>query len=240
VSTNQPAVRLIGLSHGYHDAGHHQSLFENVSLDVTTGETVALIGRSGCGKSSLLNLIGGLEPLQSGDIQLFGQSLHALNDHQRTLLRRQQIGFIYQAFNLIPTLSVEENVALPLALRTSSNAKQLASTAKNMLNAVGLADRADAFPDRLSGGEQQRVAIARALIHKPPLVLADEPTGNLDANSGRLVLELLTQLAEQQGTTLIIVTHSREVTDVATRTLTLHDGCLVPTDSSNSDTHHAW
>lgn len=216
------AVRVTDLCHAYDGAGGPQSILNGVQLEVPAGETLALLGASGSGKSTLLNLIGGLEPIQSGEVQVFGHSLSQLGDHARTLLRRDTIGFVHQAFNLIPTLSVADNVTLPLALSGMAMAERQRQ-ASSLLAAVDLADRDAVWPDRLSGGEQQRVAIARALAAQPPLILADEPTGNLDAQNGARVMQLLTDLVRNHQTTLIIVTHSREVASRCDRILTLVD-----------------
>lgn len=170
-------------------------------------------------------MIAGIDQSDSGDIWLNGRHLTALDEHQRTLFRRQHIGFIYQFFNLIPTLSVIENVVLPLELN-GEKTKVAHEKAKDLLAAVGLSNRWDTFPDRLSGGEQQRVAIARALVHDPLLVLADEPTGNLDQETGKQVLILLDDLTRQVGKNLILVTHSRENAVYADRILNLRNGQL--------------
>ena len=170
--TTTPAISVTDLHHSYDSGQTTSRILDSVCMEVAIGQTVALIGRSGSGKSTLLNLISGLEPITSGDVQLAGQSMKSMNDHQRTLLRGKQIGFIYQAFNLIPTLSVRDNVALPLALAGLPIATQKPRI-DQLLSAVGLQGRDEDYPDRLSGGEQQRVAIARALIHEPALILAD-------------------------------------------------------------------
>ena len=232
-------VRLAALSHTFAHGQEARSIVDSVDLSLHPGETLALIGRSGSGKSTLLNLISGLEPVQCGEIELFGQSVRHRNDRQRTLLRRDRIGFVYQSFNLIATLSVADNICLPLALAGARPAHQRDRLAA-MLEAVGLVGREAEFPDRLSGGEQQRVALARALIHQPPLILADEPTGNLDADSGRQVLQLLTGLVDEQGAALLLVTHSLEVARVADRTLALRDGHLEPLDADQLAGSSAW
>ena len=214
-------------------------ILDCVDMLVAPGESVALIGRSGSGKSTLLNLISGLEPITNGDVQLNGESMKDMNDHHRTLLRGQQIGFIYQAFNLIPTLTVHDNVALPLALRglTSSASHERIQT---LLKSVGLDGRENDYPDRLSGGEQQRVAIARALVHRPALILADEPTGNLDAESGRSVLALLTDLVSKQGSAMLLVTHSMEVARSADHILVLDKGQVTRLDDDALTVSAAW
>ena len=218
-----PAIDIDQLSHAYQNGEIHSHILSDVTMQVAVGETVALIGRSGSGKSTLLNLISGLEPVASGEVTLQGTSMKALNDHHRTLLRGKHIGFIYQAFNLIPTLSVSDNIALPLALAGVSP-RQQAPRIQELLSAVGLEGRDNDYPDRLSGGEQQRVAIGRALVHKPSLILADEPTGNLDAGSGRQVMQLLTDLVAEQHSAMLLVTHSIEVARSADRVLILDQG----------------
>nr|WP_271981980.1 ABC transporter ATP-binding protein [Granulosicoccus sp.] len=210
-----------------------------VSFAVNAGETVALIGRSGSGKSTLLNLISGLEPIQTGDVKLNQQALGAMTDRQRTRLRGTQIGFVYQAFNLIPTLSVADNISLPLALANVRAAEQKARL-DDMLHVIGLGGRGNDYPDQLSGGEQQRVAIARALIHRPALILADEPTGNLDAVSGRLVLELLKELVDSHDSALLLVTHSGEVAAVSDRVLLLDQGDLKTLETHELSHSAAW
>ena len=218
-----PAIDIDQLSHAYQNGEIHSHILSDVTMQVAVGETVALIGRSGSGKSTLLNLISGLEPVESGNVTLQGTSMKALNDHHRTLLRGRHIGFIYQAFNLIPTLSVSDNIALPLALAGVSP-RQQAPRIRELLSAIGLEGRDNDYPDRLSGGEQQRVAIGRALVHKPSLILADEPTGNLDAGSGRQVMQLLTDLVAEQRSAMLLVTHSKEVARSADRVLILDQG----------------
>jgi len=210
-----------------------------VSFSVEAGQITALIGRSGSGKSTLLNLISGLEPIQSGQVQLGGHTLTALSDSQRTKLRGAAIGFIYQAFNLIPTLTVADNISLPLALAKVSR-KEISERVSQQLANVGLGNRGQDYPDQLSGGEQQRVAIARALVHRPALILADEPTGNLDASSGRQALKLLEELVLEQQSALLIVTHSNEVATAADRILMLDQGKVFDVDSSKLASSGAW
>lgn len=200
---------------------------------------MALIGRSGSGKSTLLNLVSGLEPIINGEVWLDGRALSQLDDSQRTRLRGREIGFIYQAFNLIPTLSVQDNITLPLALANMPSREQSARL-NELLPAVGLAGRGKDYPDRLSGGEQQRVAIARALIHRPALILADEPTGNLDAQSGRQALALLQKLVNEQNSALLLVTHSVEVASIAERVLILDQSGIHPVSSSELNNSSAW
>ncbi len=217
-----PLLQVRNLQRAFREGERARSVLRGVDLQVQRGEIVALVGRSGSGKSTLLNLLSGIDYPDQGSIHIGGIELSALSERARTLFRRHHIGFIYQFFNLIPTLTVAENVRLPLEL--VGRRRESAAEALRMLAEVELADRADTFPDRLSGGEQQRVAIARALVHEPTLVLADEPTGNLDADSGRRVLALLQRLVRERGQTLMVVTHSREVAAIADRVLVLQDG----------------
>lgn len=227
------------LAYSYQSGAARTCILNSVSFKLHAGETVALIGRSGSGKSTLLNLISGLEPIQTGEVRLRGQALSSMKDRQRTLIRGTQVGFVYQAFNLIPTLTVEDNISLPLALANVAKAEQK-TRLSDMLQAIGLGARGKDFPDQLSGGEQQRVAIARALIHRPALILADEPTGNLDAVSGRLVLDLLNELVEAHKAALLLVTHSGEVAAVADRVLLLNQGDIKTLDSEELKSSAAW
>lgn len=203
------------------------TVLNRVSLSVKQGELIALLGASGSGKTTLLNLLAGIDQPKEGLITVAGKHLGQLQEPQLTLFRRQHIGFIYQLFNLIPTLNVFENIALPLELCGISLEERLVRVT-DWLGKIGLKDRQHAFPDHLSGGEQQRVAIARALIHQPMLVLADEPTGNLDANTGLNVLDLLTELTEQHQQTLIMVTHSEVVANRAHRIMVMENGQINP------------
>ena len=226
MNENHSFVRLGGLSKGFEEGGKMRTVLQGADAEFARGEFVAILGKSGSGKSTLLNLISGIDLVDGGDIWVDGRQLTTLNERQRTLFRRQNIGFIFQFFNLIPTLTVWENVVLPLELAGVGNG-EARRRAEALLESVGLLDRRDTFPDRLSGGEQQRVAIARALVHDPLLVLADEPTGNLDENTGRQVMTLLDRLTRQSGKNLILVTHSNEAASYADRILTLRDGKLV-------------
>jgi putative ABC transport system ATP-binding protein len=224
-------IGLISLEHvtkTYEEAGVERTILNDVSMELGCGEFVVLLGKSGSGKSTLLNLIGGIDAPTAGDVRIDGRSITRMSDQERTLYRRNHIGFVFQAFNLIPMLSVWENVLLPVELSSDDrHRREGQARAKDLLERVGLGDRLGAFPDRLSGGEQQRVAIARALANDPLVVLADEPTGNLDAENGRLVLQLLDTLTRQAGKNLVMVTHSEEVIGIADRVLRLKDGKLI-------------
>ena len=221
-----PAVELRGLTRTYTSGGRRQVVLDGVDLTLHTGEFAVLLGRSGSGKSTLLNLVSGIDLPDAGDVRVEGRSIPALSERDRTLFRRDRIGFVFQFFNLISTLTVEENLLLPLELQ-GTVAPERRRRALDLLDEVGLAGRAEDFPDRLSGGEQQRVAVARALAHDPLLVLADEPTGNLDLETGLQVLDLLDRLTRRAGKTMIMVTHSREVVGLADRILRLEEGHLV-------------
>jgi putative ABC transport system ATP-binding protein len=205
-------------------------VLRGIDAEIRQGECVAVVGPSGCGKSSLLNVISGIDIPQRGRVVVADTDITRLNERGRTLFRRRNIGFVYQFFNLLPTLSVEENVLLPLALLGIGEGPRV-EQALAVLEELGLGGRRASFPDRLSGGEQQRVALARALAHGPQMVLADEPTGNLDARSGTGVLALLDRLVRRRGHTLLMVTHSEQVADFADRVLHLEEGRLSPVHS---------
>jgi putative ABC transport system ATP-binding protein len=197
----------------------------DVSLTLESGDFVALVGPSGCGKSTLLHLCGAMDRPTSGTITLEARVLGELSDEELTRVRRERVGFVFQFFNLLPTLTAVENVALPLLAERKSRHERLA-LARETLAMVGLADRAEHRPDELSGGEQQRVAIARALVLRPRLILADEPTGNLDGATGRQVVALLHSLVVEHGLALLAVTHSDAVVDACDRSLEIRDGRL--------------
>ncbi len=219
-------IRLENIDKNYQEGTTVRCVLCDLNATFVQGEFTAIVGKSGSGKSTLLNIISGIDRADSGAVWLDSQNLTALNERERTLFRRRNMGFIFQFFNLIPTLSVWENVVLPLELNGASDSESR-RRAEPLLETVGLLDRRESFPDRLSGGEQQRVAIARALVHDPLLVLADEPTGNLDEGTGRQVLGLLDSLTRRAGKNLIMVTHSLEAAGNADRTLHLRDGKLV-------------
>jgi putative ABC transport system ATP-binding protein len=215
-------VRLLGVTKSYN--GH--AVLEAIDFEVEHGQFVVVLGRSGTGKSTLLNLIGCLDDASQGEIQLLGTSIERLDETQRAGLRARKLGFVFQFFNLIPTLTARENIELPLAINRVSK-PDLRARSRELLSELGLEHCANRFPDELSGGEQQRVAIARAIAHEPAIVLADEPTGNLDLETGRTVLDLLEQLCRSRGTTLIMATHSDEVLGRANRVVTINNARLI-------------
>jgi putative ABC transport system ATP-binding protein len=221
-----PAVELQHVSKSYREGEIERGVLRDVSVTIWSGEIAVLLGRSGSGKSTLLNLIAGIDQPTSGNVLVDGTDLTGLDEQARTRFRRRHIGFVFQFLNLIPVLTVEENVLLPLDLNDRADAAGVAR-ARALLERIGLGGRGGSFPDRLSGGEQQRVAVARALIHEPALVLADEPTGNLDAETAAGVLELLDTLAREAGKTVVMVTHSREVVGVADRIFAIQRGQLI-------------
>ena len=220
-------VRISNLSRAFWEGEQRHSVLHNLNVEFARGETVAIRGRSGSGKSTLLNLISGIDAPDAGEVEVAGLNITTMSERDRTLFRREHIGFVYQAFNLVPTLTVSDNIRLVLGLNKVPEAESTDRIAF-LLDAVELADRATSFPDVLSGGEQQRVAIARALAHKPSLLLADEPTGNLDDKTAAGVLQLLDQLVRHSGGTMIIATHSAAIAARCDRILELHDGVLTP------------
>ena len=219
-----PIIALNQVSKSYSEINISRLVLDSISAEFQEGECVALLGRSGSGKSTILNLISGIDKPDNGSIKIQDKDITKLSELERTLFRRRYIGFIYQFFNLIPTLTVLENVMLPLEL----NKQPDESSAKSLLDEVSLLDRQSEYPDRLSGGEQQRVAIIRALVHDPLIVLADEPTGNIDQETGNQVIEILEKLVRKRNKTMIIVTYSQEVASFADRHLLLENGVLKP------------
>lgn len=213
------------------DTGTHRvEILRGIDLHIPRGQFVAILGPSGSGKSTLLGLMAGLDTPTRGTIALDGVEISGLEEDSLARVRGQKLGFVFQSYQLIPTLTAEENVLLPLELN-GADAGGLAR-ARDLLRDVGLGDRCDHYPVQLSGGEQQRVALARAFIGKPPILMADEPTGNLDSTTGKQVLDLLLTLNRREGATLVLVTHDRELAAFADRRLTLHDGVVVSDETS--------
>jgi putative ABC transport system ATP-binding protein len=225
--TASSEIQLRNLSKSFTEGRRQHRVLDDVSADFLRGETVAVRGRSGSGKSTLLNLIGGIDTPDAGRIAVAGVDLTGLSERDRTLFRRRHIGFVYQAFNLVPTLDVADNIRLVLELN-GVPAVEAERRIDELLAAVGLGDRAASYPDVLSGGEQQRVAIARALCHQPAVVIADEPTGNLDDSTADTVLGLLDRLVRDRGGTMLIATHSAQVASVCDREIEVHGGKLEP------------
>lgn len=223
---SQSFLQLVHLSKTYREGVRTRVVLKDACFNLERGSITAILGKSGSGKTTLLNLISGIDQADSGQVYLDSVNLTALNDHERTLIRRRRIGFVFQFFNLIPTLTIWENVTLPLELNHLSRNGGL-KKAEVLLDEVGLLDRRKAYPEQLSGGEQQRVSIARALVHDPDLLLADEPTGNLDEETGMGILKLIDRLTRRNGKSLVLVTHSQDAAAIADRTIYLHDGRLI-------------
>jgi putative ABC transport system ATP-binding protein len=219
-----PIIQFIDVHKSYRNGAQPVTALEAVNLSLHAGDFVTIMGPSGGGKTTLLNLLAGLDLPDKGQIILNGRKVSDLSDHDLTLLRRKEIGIVFQFFNLMPTLTVMENVELPLLLAHSSRTD--GQRIKTLLNYVGLWYRADSFPAELSGGEMQRVAIARALVHQPAILLADEPTGNLDSENGMKILDLMKQASTDFQTTVILVTHNPQVAKIGNRHFEIRDGKL--------------
>jgi len=222
-----PRLELRSVSKTYRNNGQPVPVLRDISLSLAPGDITAIVGRSGCGKTTLLNLAGAMDLPTSGEVLIDGRATSSLSDAELTALRRRRIGFVFQFFQLLPTLTVLENVELPLLLAAR---RQSAQAALDRLTWVGLEEKASSLPYQLSGGQMQRVAIARALVHSPDLLLADEPTGNLDTASGNRVLELLRESAERFGATVLLATHSPEAASLAGRRIHLRDGRIESID----------
>lgn len=219
-------VSLENICKTFQEGTATRAVLQDLSMQVHAGETVALLGASGSGKSTLLNVVSGLTTVDSGTVVVDGVDLTKLKAEERTLFRREKIGFIFQFFHLLPTLTVGENLRLPLQLNGRDTAENR-SRVRDLLESVGLSSRHETFPDRLSGGEQQRVAVCRALAHEPSVILADEPTGNLDGETAQDVLSLVLKLSKESGAALLLVTHSESVAAQCERTLRLEQGRFV-------------
>lgn len=226
MADTQPIIDVRNLYKHYGE--HHVNALKGISLSIQAGEFVALMGPSGCGKSTLLNILGTIDRPTEGDVLIRGEAVFQQNEKALTRFRRQQLGFIFQFFNLLTTLTVRENVALPLDLDPSLSESERSNAVSAMLERVGMSHRADFFPAQLSGGEMQRVAIARALVHQPHIILADEPTGNLDTENGEAVLQLLKSLSQEEGQVILMATHSGEAAAYANRIIRMRDGKIRP------------
>jgi putative ABC transport system ATP-binding protein len=227
LATTPPLVYIQNVTKGFQEADRERIVLNDVSIEFFEGEFAVLLGPSGSGKSTLLNVISGVDVTDSGNIKIQETCITQMSEHDRTLFRRDNIGIVFQSFNLIPTLTVLENVTLPYELQGKSR-KSAQEKARHILDRVGLVDREDTYPDRLSGGQQQRVAIARAVVHEPLLILADEPTGNLDRKTSDEVLALLLSMSRDLGKTLIMATHSMEIIPLADRIFRISpDGKLI-------------
>ena len=223
--SSKPIIQLKQLSKSYQEGNKRRLVLNELELSVAEGQMYVLLGRSGSGKSTMLNLLSGIDQPDTGQVIIDGTDISKMNEKDRTKYRRDNIGFVFQSFNLISTLTVFENVVLPLSLKRD-NPTESKQKAQFFLDQVGLGDRGASYPDRLSGGEQQRVAIARALAHEPKFILADEPTGNLDYKTGSLVLNMLSDLVRENSRTMIIATHDREMAQIADQVLELREGSL--------------
>jgi putative ABC transport system ATP-binding protein len=218
-------IRVRGLTKSIDTGTHRVDILKGIDLEIPRGQFAAIMGPSGSGKSTLLGLLAGLDSPTTGEIQLDGEEITSLSEDQMALLRGRKIGFVFQSYHLIPTLTAEENVLLPMEL--AGNGQGGRDRARELLERVGLSGRRDHYPVQLSGGEQQRVALARAFALHPPILLADEPTGNLDSATGRIVLDLMLAMNREQGATLVLVTHEETVAGCADRRIILRDGLVV-------------
>jgi putative ABC transport system ATP-binding protein len=219
-------IELINVTKIYHQGGNPVVALDHIRLNISKGEFISITGKSGCGKSTLINIIGGLDSPDQGEVVINGEDISRMDDRRLTLYRRDRVGIIFQFFNLLPILNLEENILLPHLLREGSNPP--ASKIRDLLQEMNLYERRYHHPHELSGGEMQRVAICRALINDPEIILADEPTGNLDSASGKQVLEILRRLRDEHGKTILLVTHSQEGAAMADRIIRMHDGKLLP------------
>ena len=223
-------IQVRGLTKTIKTATHRVDILRGLDLEIPRGQFVAILGPSGSGKSTLLGLLAGLDSPTSGSIVLDGDEIAGLPEDRMAELRGRKIGFVFQSYHLIPTLTAEENVLLPHEL--TGGGSDGAGRARDLLDSVGLQDRRDHYPVQLSGGEQQRVALARAFMTRPPILLADEPTGNLDSQNGERILELLFGMNRREGSTLVLVTHDQELARQADRRITLRDGLIVADESA--------
>jgi putative ABC transport system ATP-binding protein len=225
MNVKEPMLRCESLTQTYLSGGRELTVLKNITFTLEPGGFLAIVGPSGSGKSTLLGLLAGLDRPRSGRVLLDGRDLGALSEDDRARLRAEKVGFVFQSFHLIPTLTARENIQVPLELRGEEDAARV--RADELLERVGLGGRGHHYPAQLSGGEQQRVALARAFSHRPRILFADEPTGNLDAATGARVIDLLSELNRETGTTLVLVTHDPDLAARARRVLRLKDGAVV-------------
>jgi putative ABC transport system ATP-binding protein len=218
-------IQVRGVTKSIHTGTHRVDILKGIDLEIPRGQFAAIMGPSGSGKSTLLGLLAGLDSPTTGQILLDGEDITSLGEDQMALLRGRKIGFVFQSYHLIPTLTAEENVLLPMELAGNRNGGR--RRAQELLERVGLGNRRDHYPVQLSGGEQQRVALARAFALHPPILLADEPTGNLDSANGQVVLDLMLSLNREQGATMVLVTHEESIASSADRRIVLRDGLVV-------------
>lgn len=221
-----PILKVSGLRKVHRTASHELTVLKDVSLSLDAGDTLAIVGPSGSGKTTLLGLCAGLDDASAGSVELDGEAIEAMDQDARAALRNRLVGFVFQSFQLIPTLTAMENVLVPLELRGESG-REIQKEAERLLTEVGLGDRLDHYPLQLSGGEQQRVALARAFIHRPKILFADEPTGNLDAETSAPIVEMLFRLNREAGTALVLVTHDPALAAKARRVVTMSGGKIV-------------
>lgn len=224
VNNDQPIIQASNLTREVYTGGDKLTILQDINLQVNAGESVAIVGASGSGKSTLLGLLAGLDVPTRGTVFLDGEDIFKLNEDERAILRGKLLGFMFQSFQLLPSLTALENVMLPLELSDADNAREIAH---NWLVRVGLKDRIGHYPKQLSGGEQQRVAIARAFVTHPKMLFADEPTGNLDAATGAQIIDLMFQINREQGTTLVLVTHDKNLSTRCSRVIELVAGQVV-------------
>jgi putative ABC transport system ATP-binding protein len=216
-----------GLTKSYQSGTQQLTVLHDVSFEVPQGAFISIVGPSGSGKTTLLGLLAGLDTPSAGTVTLDDTDLGSLNEDQRATLRGEKVGFVFQSFQLIPTLTAQENVQVPLELSGRASAREAAERARELLTRVGLGDRTHHFPQQLSGGEQQRVALARAFVNTPKILFADEPTGNLDGTTGERIIELLEELNRERGCTIVLVTHDTSLAARTQRTIRLRDGAVV-------------
>ena len=229
-AVKRPILKVSGLRKVHQTASHELTVLKDVSLSLDEGDTLAIVGPSGSGKTTLLGLCAGLDDASAGSVELDGEAIESMDQDARAALRNRLVGFVFQSFQLIPTLTAIENVLVPLELRGESGSK---AEAEELLKQVGLGDRLDHYPLQLSGGEQQRVALARAFIHRPKILFADEPTGNLDAETSAPIVEMLFRLNREAGTALVLVTHDPALAAKARRVVTMSGGTIVSEEEND-------